>query len=164
MIGWMKLFFVEFQVFYDSYDKQGWLLLPCYEAIETMKQKKYKNFKLSQCTNKSFFRSNSNSFFLTWFSNKKKCQGIMELKARSKFQQFWYTSHILKSNFYYSRWLQGRVAHFLCHNPIFCRVACIYILLTWHKNNKISNLWLDLDSLKKKTSNKKNYNIYTPNI
>jgi len=35
----MKLFFIKFQVFYNSYDKKGWLLLlTCYEAIETMKQ------------------------------------------------------------------------------------------------------------------------------
>jgi hypothetical protein len=27
----------------------------------------------------------------------------------------------------------------------FCRVACIYMLLTWHKNNNFPNLWLDLD-------------------
>jgi hypothetical protein len=32
-------------------------------------------------------------------------------------------------------WLQGKVAHFLCHNLIFCRMVCIYMLLTWHKNN-----------------------------
>jgi len=62
-------------------------------------------------------------------------------------------------------WLQGRVAHFLCHTPIFCTVTCIYMLLTWHKNNNFPNLWLDLDvKLKKKTSIKKNCNIYTPNI
>jgi hypothetical protein len=30
-------------------------------------------------------------------------------------------------------WLQGRVAHFSHHNLVFCRVACIYLLLTWHK-------------------------------
>jgi hypothetical protein len=28
--------------------------------------------------------------------------------------------------------LQGKVAHFLRHNPIFCKVTCIYMLLTWH--------------------------------
>jgi hypothetical protein len=43
------------------------------------------------------------------------------------------------------RWLQGRSTHFLHHNPIFCRVVCIHMLLTWHKNNNFSNLWLDLD-------------------
>ncbi len=43
------------------------------------------------------------------------------------------------------RWLQGRVAHFLHYNPIFCRVMSIYMLLTWHKNNNFPNLWLDLD-------------------
>jgi hypothetical protein len=49
-------------------------------------------------------------------------------------------------------WLQGVVAHFLCHNLVFCRVACIYMLLTWYKNNNFPNLWLDLDcELKKKT-------------
>jgi hypothetical protein len=41
--------------------------------------------------------------------------------------------------------LQGRVAHFLHYNPIFCRVMSIYMLLTWHKNNNFPNLWLDLD-------------------
>jgi hypothetical protein len=29
-------------------------------------------------------------------------------------------------------WLQGRVAHFLCCNPFFCKVVCIYMLLIWH--------------------------------
>jgi hypothetical protein len=43
-------------------------------------------------------------------------------------------------------WLQGRVAHFLHHNIVVGRVACIYMLLTWHKNNNFPNLWLDLDS------------------
>jgi hypothetical protein len=42
-------------------------------------------------------------------------------------------------------WLQGRVAHFLRCNLVFCRVACIYMLLTWHTNNNFPNLWLDLD-------------------
>jgi len=42
-------------------------------------------------------------------------------------------------------WLQGRVAHFLCRSPIFCRVVCIYMLLTWHKNYNFPNLCLDLD-------------------
>jgi hypothetical protein len=42
-------------------------------------------------------------------------------------------------------WLQGRVAHFLCCNPFFCKMACIYMLLTWHKNNNFTNLWLGLD-------------------
>jgi hypothetical protein len=42
-------------------------------------------------------------------------------------------------------WLQGKVVHFLCHNPVFCKVTCIYMLLTWHKNNKFSNMWLDLN-------------------
>jgi hypothetical protein len=42
-------------------------------------------------------------------------------------------------------WLQGKVVHFLSCNPFFCKVACIYILLTWHKNNNFSNLWLDLN-------------------
>ncbi len=30
-------------------------------------------------------------------------------------------------------WLQGRVAHFLHRNLVFCRMVCIYMLLTWHK-------------------------------
>jgi hypothetical protein len=42
-------------------------------------------------------------------------------------------------------WLQGRVVHFLCHNIIFSKVACIYMLLTWHEKNIFPNLWLDLD-------------------
>jgi hypothetical protein len=42
-------------------------------------------------------------------------------------------------------WLQGRVAHVLRHNPVFCRMACIYMLITWHKNNNFPNMWLDLD-------------------
>jgi hypothetical protein len=29
--------------------------------------------------------------------------------------------------------LQGIVAHFLHHNLIFCKVACIYMLLKWQK-------------------------------
>jgi hypothetical protein len=39
----------------------------------------------------------------------------------------------------------GKVTHFLHHNPIFYKVACIYKLLTWDKNNNFPNLWLDLD-------------------
>jgi hypothetical protein len=42
-------------------------------------------------------------------------------------------------------WLQGRVGHFFHHNPIFCKMVRIYMLLTWHKNNNFPNLWLDLD-------------------
>jgi hypothetical protein len=42
-----------------------------------------------------------------------------------------------------NRWLQGKVVHFLHHNPFFCRTPCIYMLLTWRKNLKNSNLWLD---------------------
>jgi hypothetical protein len=41
--------------------------------------------------------------------------------------------------------LQGRVVHFLCRSIIFSRVVCVYMLLTWHKNNNFPNLWLDLD-------------------
>jgi hypothetical protein len=41
-------------------------------------------------------------------------------------------------------WLQGRVVHFLRRNLIFCRVVCIYMLFTWHKDNNFPNLWLDL--------------------
>jgi hypothetical protein len=29
-----------------------------------------------------------------------------------------------------NRWLQRKVAHFLRHNPIFCKMLCIYMLLT----------------------------------
>jgi hypothetical protein len=32
---------------------------------------------------------------------------------------------------------------FLSHNVVFCKVLCIYILLTHHKINNILNLWLD---------------------
>jgi len=50
-------------------------------------------------------------------------------------------------------WLQGRVVHFLCHNLVFCRMVCIYMLLTWHENINFLNLWLDLDfQLTKQTS------------
>jgi hypothetical protein len=45
---------------------------------------------------------------------------------------------------FFKGWLQGRVAHFLCHYVGFCKMACIYMLLTWHKNN-FPNLKLDLD-------------------
>jgi hypothetical protein len=31
-------------------------------------------------------------------------------------------------------WLQGRVAHFLHCNLVFCKLVCIYMLLMWHKN------------------------------
>ncbi len=41
-------------------------------------------------------------------------------------------------------WLQGRVGHFLVRNPVVCKLVCIYMLLTCHKNNIFSNLWLDL--------------------
>ncbi len=46
MIGWMKLFFIKFQLVYDSYDKKGWLLPTCYEAIETMKQQTKKKIQI----------------------------------------------------------------------------------------------------------------------
>lgn len=39
-------------------------------------------------------------------------------------------------------WLQDKMSHFLCHNIAFCKVLCIYMLLTSHK--KMSILWLDL--------------------
>jgi hypothetical protein len=42
-------------------------------------------------------------------------------------------------------WLQSRVVHFLCHNLVFSRVTCFYMLLTWYKNNSFQILWLDLD-------------------
>jgi hypothetical protein len=42
-------------------------------------------------------------------------------------------------------WLQCKVVHFSYHNPSFCKVMCISMLLTWHKNTNSSNLWLDLD-------------------
>ncbi len=42
-------------------------------------------------------------------------------------------------------WLQGRVVHFLHHNLIFCKVACIYMLLSWHKRKNFPNLWLNLN-------------------
>jgi hypothetical protein len=37
------------------------------------------------------------------------------------------------SYFFHIGWLQSRAVHFLCHNLIFCKVLCIYMLLTWHK-------------------------------
>ncbi len=63
-------------------------------------------------------------------------------------------------------WLQGRVAHFLRHNPIFCKLACIYMLLTWHKNINFPNLWLDLDfQLEEENMYKRNLqHIYTKYI
>jgi hypothetical protein len=65
----------------------------------------------------------------------------------------------------FGTWLQSKVVHFLCCNLIFCKVACISMLLTWHNNNKISNLWLDLDfQLEEENIYKKNCNIYTLNI
>ncbi len=42
-------------------------------------------------------------------------------------------------------WLQGKVTHVLRHNLVFCRMACIYMLKTWHKNNNFPNMWLDLN-------------------
>jgi hypothetical protein len=42
-------------------------------------------------------------------------------------------------------WLQGRVVHFLCHNPVFCKMLCFYMLLTWHKKNSFQIFSLDLD-------------------
>ncbi len=54
-----------------------------------------------------------------------------------------------------------RVAHFLCHNLVFYKMACIYMLLTWNKNNYFPNFWLDLDfQLEKKHIYKQNCNIY----
>ncbi len=37
------------------------------------------------------------------------------------------------------------MANFLHRNPIFHNVVCINMLLTWHKNNNLPNLWLDSD-------------------
>jgi hypothetical protein len=37
------------------------------------------------------------------------------------------------------------MVHFLRHDPVFCKVVCIYMLLTWHKNNNFPNLWLNFD-------------------
>jgi hypothetical protein len=48
------------------------------------------------------------------------------------------------SYFFHIMWLQSKVVHFLWRNPIFCKVWCIYMLLTWHKKYNSSNLWLDL--------------------
>jgi hypothetical protein len=63
------------------------------------------------------------------------------------------------------RWLHGSVVHFLCHNPFFYKMACIYMLLTWHKNNNFRNLWLDLDcQFEKEDIYKQNCNIYVQNI
>ncbi len=41
--------------------------------------------------------------------------------------------------------MQGKVAHFLNHNLVVCKVACICMLLTWPENNNFPNLWLDLN-------------------
>jgi hypothetical protein len=38
----------------------------------------------------------------------------------------------------------GKVTHFLCHNAIFYKMSCIYMLFTCHKVNNMPNLWLDL--------------------
>jgi hypothetical protein len=58
-------------------------------------------------------------------------------------------------------WLQGKVVHFLHRNLAFCKVACIYMLLTWHTNNNFPNLWLDLDcQLEKKYIYKKLQHIH----
>jgi hypothetical protein len=42
-------------------------------------------------------------------------------------------------------WLQDKVAHFVCRNLVFFKMACIYMLLTWHKDNNFPNLLLALD-------------------
>jgi len=41
--------------------------------------------------------------------------------------------------------IANKKVHFLCCNPIYYKVARIYMLLTWHKNTFFSNLWLVLD-------------------
>ncbi len=48
--------------------------------------------------------------------------------------------HIVFLKYEAHGWLQGMVAHFLHRNPIFCKVVCIYMLLTWHTNNNFPNL------------------------
>jgi hypothetical protein len=79
--------------------------------------------------------------------------------------RFHLVTHFEKCSIVVIGWLQGRVVHFLRHNLVFYRVACIYMLLTWHKNNDFSNLWLNLDfQLEKQDIYEKNNNIYTPNI
>jgi hypothetical protein len=49
------------------------------------------------------------------------------------------------SYLFHIKWLQSKVVYFLCCNPVFCKVSCIYMLLTWHKNYNFPNLWLHLD-------------------
>jgi hypothetical protein len=63
-------------------------------------------------------------------------------------------------------WLQSRVAHFLHHNPIFYIMMCIYMLLTWHKNNNSPNLQLDLNCQLEEENiyKKKLQHIYTKYI
>jgi hypothetical protein len=41
-------------------------------------------------------------------------------------------------------WLKGWLT-FCVAIHFFCRVVCIYMILTWHKNNIFPNFWLDLD-------------------
>jgi hypothetical protein len=62
--------------------------------------------------------------------------------------------------------LQDRVANFLHHNLMFHKMVGIYMLLTWHKNNNLPNLWLDLDCQLKEENIyfKKLQHIYTKYI
>jgi len=57
--------------------------------------------------------------------------------------------------------LQGRVAHFLGHNAVFFTMLCTY-MLTCHKINNISNLWLKLSTWIKRHLYKNNNIIYAP--
>jgi hypothetical protein len=63
---------------------------------------------------------------------RKECQDLLA----------WWKLH--EQHFPYG-WLQGRVIHVFHHNVIFCKVSCIYMLLTCHKINNIPNLWLYLN-------------------
>jgi hypothetical protein len=59
---------------------------------------------------------------------------VMSSNAIIIYQNLDYKSSALKNSDFpswliTSRWLQGRVVHFLHHNAIFCKMPCIYMLL-----------------------------------
>jgi hypothetical protein len=55
-------------VFYDSYDKKGWLLLlTCYEAIETIKQQTKKNSNCCDAPTNHFLGEAQVHFFYMIF-------------------------------------------------------------------------------------------------
>jgi len=74
-------------------------------------------------------------------------------------------------NIIHEFWIQKSMAFFLIFKfkkwfCAWCKVMCIYMLLTWHTNNNFPNLWLDLNFQLEEDIYIYIYNcnIYSPNI